>query len=703
MSYQYFDELPAEAKGQYLENLRVADLKACPYQVPEGCWSRDKCQRGLMWNLCGQEIKFGRDDECNYSFCDGQEDPSVLLAYSKIHFILIREELSTGFHTFLKDTSSNGTFINGTKVGKNMQQVLNNNDEISLLSKKNKAFIYVDLELKENGNYPDSVLNTYTVSKFLGRGACGEVRLVFKKDDCCQAFAMKIIAKKKFSIGGSILKDLSAQVQNEVNVMKNLDHPCIVKIENVIDTPDYLYIILELVEGGELFDRIVSCKKLKESNAKLLFYQMVLAVQRMITAYEAGRKVNLDDILQHELASVPLSIAQFNGSLRTGTKATLVAAIADDIASNPNINHNEQQHLIIDGFALVHAIGKPQGASTFEDLANIFHQPVYQGHYNRVDIVFDRYNKESIKSGTRSSRSKEAKPIRRVIENSTVPLPNNWNNFLALADNKADLARFLSAYLIEHVPRGKVLIVAGGFEEEETVKCSDPAVDVTNYQANHEEADTQVVLHCMHSTADCIVVSSRDTDAENILLTNEEDQTLIKVTDFGLSKLINSSTVMQTFCGTPNYLAPEILISGGKGRYTNAIDCWSLGVILYVCLSGSPPFSNDYPGNVPLAEQIKTGRYSFPNKLWKDVSEDAKDLVRKFLTVKPEERITLDAAIKHPWLQDEDIIDTANKLMYGSKESPSLSTKVITKRTIEKINTEEEISIQNKRTKSEES
>ncbi|KAG1682193.1 Serine/threonine-protein kinase Chk2 [Nymphon striatum] len=491
MSYQYFDELPAEAKGQYLENLRVADLKACPYQVPEGCWSRDKCQRGLMWNLCGQEIKFGRDDECNYSFCDGQEDPSVLLAYSKIHFILIREELSTGFHTFLKDTSSNGTFINGTKVGKNMQQVLNNNDEISLLSKKNKAFIYVDLELKENGNYPDSVLNTYTVSKFLGRGACGEVRLVFKKDDCCQAFAMKIIAKKKFSIGGSILKvrnsntlvDLSAQVQNEVNVMKNLDHPCIVKIENVIDTPDYLYIILELVEGGELFDRIVSCKKLKESNAKLLFYQMVLAVQ----------------------------------------------------------------------------------------------------------------------------------------------------------------------YL--------------------------------------------------HSQG----ITHRDLKAENILLTNEEDQTLIKVTDFGLSKLINSSTVMQTFCGTPNYLAPEILISGGKGRYTNAIDCWSLGVILYVCLSGSPPFSNDYPGNVPLAEQIKTGRYSFPNKLWKDVSEDAKDLVRKFLTVKPEERITLDAAIKHPWLQDEDIIDTANKLMYGSKESPSLSTKVITKRTIEKINTEEEISIQNKRTKSEES
>lgn len=69
---------------------------------------------------------------------------------------------------------------------------------------------------------------------------------------------------------------------------------------------------------------------------------------------------------------------------------------------------------------------------------------------------------------------------------------------------------------------------------------------------------------------------------ENVLLMTDEDETLIKVTDFGLSKLVNAATVMQTLCGTPTYLAPEIMLSAGKGSYTNAVDCWSLGVILFV-------------------------------------------------------------------------------------------------------------------------
>jgi len=241
-------------------------------------------------------------------------------------------------------------------------------------------------------------------------------------------------------------------------------------------------------------------------------------LQRMITAYEAERNVDLAGILQHELASVPLSLAQFNGNLRTGTKATLVDSITADIASSPTIPRVNQEHLIIDGFALVHAIGKPKGANTFGDLAKIYDQAVYQGPYNRVDIVFDRYQEYSIKSGTRGNRSKGAKPIRRTIDSGEVPLPNNWNNFLALSENKADLARYLSQHLIDHVPQGKVVTVAGGFEQGEEVKCSDLAVNVTHLQANHEEADTRMILHCQHSESDSIVVSSRDTDVFVLLL-----------------------------------------------------------------------------------------------------------------------------------------------------------------------------------------
>ena len=69
---------------------------------------------------------------------------------------------------------------------------------------------------------------------------------------------------------------------------------------------------------------------------------------------------------------------------------------------------------------------------------------------------------------------------------------------------------------------------------------------------------------------------------ENILLQNDDLETLIKVTDFGLSKFVDAGSIMKTFCGTPTYLAPEILETAGTGAYTKAIDVWSLGVILFI-------------------------------------------------------------------------------------------------------------------------
>jgi serine/threonine-protein kinase Chk2 len=69
---------------------------------------------------------------------------------------------------------------------------------------------------------------------------------------------------------------------------------------------------------------------------------------------------------------------------------------------------------------------------------------------------------------------------------------------------------------------------------------------------------------------------------ENILLSSDEYETLVKVSDFGLSKLVNSQSVLKTMCGTPQYVAPEVLETKGLGCYTNKADIWSLGVILYV-------------------------------------------------------------------------------------------------------------------------
>ena len=78
--------------------------------------------------------------------------------------------------------------------------------------------------------------------------------------------------------------------------------------------------------------------------------------------------------------------------------------------------------------------------------------------YDQIHVLFDRYERSSIKAGTRERRTKATRPVRRVIENENVPVPNNWSNFLALSENKADLARFLSEHLIENAPQDKVIV-----------------------------------------------------------------------------------------------------------------------------------------------------------------------------------------------------------------------------------------------------
>ena len=178
--------------------------------------------------------------------------------------------------------------------------------------------------------------------------------------------------------------------------------------------------------------------------------------------------------------------------------------------------------LVIDGQALVIAIGKPQAAKTFGDLSDIFVKSVFQSgkHFQCIDVLFDRYYEHSIKSGTRERLGQGLVPIRRPIESRDVPLPEKWENFIAHEENKADLARFLSQQLILRAPSKNTIIAAGGFNNEEKVEASNTNIDIDGLEAKHEEADTRAVLHCINSKSTSIVVSSRDTNILVLLVAN---------------------------------------------------------------------------------------------------------------------------------------------------------------------------------------
>ena len=102
---------------------------------------------------------------------------------------------------------------------------------------------------------------------------------------------------------------------------------------------------------------------------------------------------------------------------------------------------------------------------------------------------------------------------------------------------------------------------------------------------------------------------------------------------------------METACGTPGYVAPE-LVSGL--RYGKEVDLWSLGVVLYIMLCGFPPFYSD--NRVELFKRIKKAEFDFPSPYWDEVSESAKSLVKGLLTVKPAERLTTELVLAHPWV-----------------------------------------------------
>ncbi|XP_027778023.1 serine/threonine-protein kinase Chk2 [Marmota flaviventris] len=164
----------------------------------------------------------------------------------------------------------------------------------------------------------------------------------------------------------------------------------------------------------------------------------------------------------------------------------------------------------------------------------------------------------------------------------------------------------------------------------------------------------------------------RDLKPENVLLSSQEEDCLIKITDFGQSKILGETSLMRTLCGTPTYLAPEVLLSIGTAGYNRAVDCWSLGVILFICLSGYPPFS-EHKTQVSLKDQITSGKYNFIPEVWADVSEKALDLVKKLLVVDPKARFTTEEALSHPWLQDEDMKRKFQELLAEENKSIALS------------------------------
>lgn len=144
-------------------------------------------------------------------------------------------------------------------------------------------------------------------------------------------------------------------------------------------------------------------------------------------------------------------------------------------------------------------------------------------------------------------------------------------------------------------------------------------------------------------------IAHRDLKPENLLCSGEEGEYKpfrTVIADFGLSKIFDSGETLETSCGTPDYVAPEVITA--EGSYDKSVDMWSCGVITYVLLCGFSPFlSSTQTG---LFEKIIKCEYDFPDPEWTNISEEAKDFIRHLLIKDPDQRWTASQCKEHPWL-----------------------------------------------------
>jgi calcium-dependent protein kinase len=135
----------------------------------------------------------------------------------------------------------------------------------------------------------------------------------------------------------------------------------------------------------------------------------------------------------------------------------------------------------------------------------------------------------------------------------------------------------------------------------------------------------------------------RDLKPENILLEEKSDLMNIKIVDFAAATLYDKKTLLKGMLGTAYYIAPEVLTE----NYNEKCDMWSCGVIIFILLSGYPPFDGKTQSEI--LEKVKAGVYSFDEPIWANVSSEAKDLIQKLLSP-VSTRLSSIEALNHPWL-----------------------------------------------------
>lgn len=614
--------------------------------------------------------------------------------------------------------------------------------------------------------YPAEVRNKYDVKELLGTGAFSEVKVAVERatGELC---AIKILDKLKYTGGTRSGESLA----REVDILKRLSHPNIIKILDVIDSERYLFIVLELARGGELFDRIAKKTRHSEDEARLIFSQLLHALQYLHSHNICHRDLKPENILLQEKDGLVVKLTDFGFSRVVGEAEMMkTLCIPDDHEVLTNAGwmdldtweaHRDDPCLLMAGF-------NPNDGTI------VYERPMRQVIFPRdkrslvrfrgradVDYMVTKEHNVYVQMNGLSSPAKVRAAVLLESPFCVAKHVSVAENGVVVVSNTPELMHI--AKLFNDVPLEAFCVLFGLWcsrgslegsilrfcnvspSEAETFRevfrlchvashqCSYLAQNSSFYVSSMRWSSVfqsvptharfplwvwslgarqcarvilglgpqvctsslsfrddliRLALHAgMSASFRCfgnrfyVGFSSRLDETATPLSCHEEgdiaecesSQRLWCVTMpcgfFWVRSVVKNSNgdvvqasrpVVTGNCGTPMYLAPEVMALSMGTRdpsfesahgYGKAVDMWSLGVILYILLSGRPPFDDrDFSR---LCETVLKGSIAFPVERWDGVSDSAKDLVRKLLVVAPRNRLNVDEALQHRWITGE--------------------------------------------------
>uniref|UniRef100_A0A3P8P532 Ribosomal protein S6 kinase n=1 Tax=Astatotilapia calliptera TaxID=8154 RepID=A0A3P8P532_ASTCA len=610
-------------------------------------------------------------------------------------------------------------------------------------------------------------IENFELLKVLGTGAYGKVFLVRKVSghDAGKLYAMKVL--KKATI---VQKAKTAEhTRTERQVLEHIrQSPFLVTLHYAFQTETKLHLILDYVNGGELFTHLVQRVRFKEQEVALYSGEIVLALEHLHELGIVYRDLKLENILLDSNGHIVLTdfglSKEFDQAERAFSVCGTIEYMAPEIVEGGESGHDKAVDWWSLGVLMYELLtgGSPftvdGDENSHTDIAKRIAKkdppfpkdmgPLAKDLIQRLLIKDPKKRLGSGPNGAENVKKhpfyqkinwedlaakKVPAPFKPVIRDeldvsnfadeftemdptySPAALPQNCDRIfqdspfymsyeMDLKESALGEGSFSICRRCTHKKTGQkyaVKIVSKRMEaqtqrEIAALKLCDGHPNIVKlHEIYHDQLHTYLVLellgggellerirrkqHFSETEASRIMrklvsavshmhdvgVVHRDLKPENLLFTDESENSEIKIIDFGFARLKPpDNQLLKTPCFTLQYAAPEILKYDG---YDESCDLWSLGVILYTMLSGQVPFqcqekSLTHTSAEEIMRKIKQGDFSFQGEAWKNVSQQAKDLIQELLTVDPNKRIKMCGLRYNAWLQDDSQL-SSNPLM----------------------------------------